>query len=240
MTENQLIAKLKELKEIKPRNEWVILAKSEVFNSAIKKKNKARQYNKGILEFLPAFFYQRKLALATASFLFVIAGVFGFAQYTMPGDFLFPVKKISEQTQTPLQIAYNRSQDLVQIVEENKTQNIKPAINELKASINDAAKNLVQSLSQPSDKSSIQQIVAEIKKIQDNNKKLETLGVILNDTSEAKELNDVLAPIVEREIETLEKATLLEDQNKTLDEIRKMYEEGKYSDALEKILTINN
>jgi len=152
---------------------------------------------------------------------------------------LFSVKKISEQAQSPLHVAYNRSEELVHIAKENRTQNLAPAISEFKASISDAAKNLVESLTIGS-KDSAKQIVQEVKKIQDNQKKLETLGVDIGQTQEAQELNSALQAIVESQIKDLEKTTLTEEQEGSLIEIKDLYEQQKYSDALERILLINN
>jgi len=240
MTEKELIKQLKTLKEIKPRKEWALLLKSEILNAeyaeqkiAVKPASKAWS----ILELFPLFNYQKKLVYAFATLCFFVVGVFGFAQYTMPGDLLFPVKKITEQTQTPLQVAYNRSEDLVQIIKENKIQNLDSAILEFKASVTDAAKTITQDLVKNNDKESIKVVMAEVKKIQDNQEQMKTLGVNIGD---AKELDDVLALIVQEQIDSLNESTLTEKQETALKEITELYEQGKYSDALEQILLISN
>ena len=156
----------------------------------------------------------------------------------MPGDLLFPIKKIAEQTQQDaLQVAYNRSEDLVQIVKENKTQNLDSAISEFKSSMVDAAKKLTQDLAKNSDNDSIKLAIAEVKKIQDNQKQLETLGINIG---EAKDLDNVLALLVQDQIESLDEATLTDKQQEELSDIKDLYSQEKYSEALEKILLINN
>ena len=240
MTEKELIKQLKTLKEIKPRKEWALLLKSEILNAeyaeqkiAVKPASKAWS----ILELFPLFNYQKKLVYAFATLCFFVVGIFGFAQYTMPGDLLFPVKKITEQTQTPLQVAYNRSEDLVQIIKENKTQNLDSAILEFKTSVTDAAKTITQDLVKNNDKESIKVVMAEVKKIQDNQEQMKTLGVNIGD---AKELDDVLALIVQEQIDSLNESTLTEKQEEALKGITELYEQEKYSDALEQILLISN
>jgi len=240
MTEKELIKQLKTLKEIKPRKEWALLLKSEILNAkyaeqkiAVKPATKAWS----ILELFPLFNYQKKLVYAFATLCFFVVGIFGFAQYTMPGDLLFPVKKITEQTQTPLQVAYNRSEDLVQIIKENKTQNLDSAILEFKTSVTDAAKTITQNLVKNNDKESIKVVMAEVKKIQDNQEQMKTLGVNIGDT---KELDDVLALIVQEQIDSLNESTLTEKQEEALKGITELYEQEKYSDALEQILLISN
>mgnify|MGYP001601627899 CR=1 FL=1 len=254
MQEKQLIDKLRELQQIKPRKDWVFLVKNQILADAkpafaesfgIAKKESIF----GILSFLPALIYQKKLAYAFATLLFVMVGMFGFAQYTMPGDVLFVVKKLTEQSQTAfvpqenqlknnLEIASKRLDDLTQVVKGNKIQNIAPAIREFQASIAQATKNLIDDIGQK-DSRSIKDIALQIKKIEDNKKELQTLGVDLGETQESKDLNNALAPLVQREIDDLEKTTLTEDQLKIMQEIKDLYADGKYSDALEKILLIS-
>lgn len=255
MEETKLINNLKKLQQIKPRKDWVILAKNQILNPYVETpviKQEEKKETIGILSFFPAvasLIYQRKLAYAFATLLFMMIGMFGFAQYTMPGDMLFSVKKLTEQSQTALvsqenqlknnfEIASRRLDDLTQVVKDNRTQNIAPAIKEFQASISEATKNLVATIEQK-DSQSIKDIVSQIKKIEDNKKELQTYGVDLEATQESKDLNDALAPLVQREIEDLEKITLTEEQLETMQKVKDLFTDGKYSDALEEILMIN-
>lgn len=246
MQETKLINKLKELQQIKPRKDWVILVKNQILAEP---KQAQKKQTFGILSFLPALIYQKKLAYAFACLLFVIVEMFGFAQYTVPGDILFSVKKLTEQSQTAFvsqenqlknnfEIASRRLDDLTQVVKDNRMQNIAPAIREFQASISEATKNLIDSIGQK-DLQTIKDIALQIKKIEDNKKQLQTLGVDLEATQESKDLNNALAPLVQREINDLEKTSLTEDQQKALNGIKELYDQQKYSDALEQILLIN-
>lgn len=245
MEETKLINKLKELQQIKPRKEWVFLVKNQILAEP---KPARKESIFGILSFLPALIYQRKLAYVFATLLFVMVGMFGFAQYTMPGDMLFSVKRMTEQSQTAFvspenqlknnfEIASRRLDDLTQVVRDNRMSNIAPAIREFQASISEATKNLIGSIGQK-DSQSMKDVALQIKKIEDNKKELQTLGVDLGATQESKDLNNALAPLVQREIDDLEKTTLTEEQQKALEEIKVLYAEGSYSEALEEILTI--
>ena len=84
MTEQQLISKLQELKQIKPRKDWVALSKMNILGSdAIGKKvSVAPKYQWKFSDIL-GLFYQRKFAYALASFLFIAVGVFGFIRYAV-------------------------------------------------------------------------------------------------------------------------------------------------------------
>lgn len=251
MEETKLINKLKELQQIKPRKEWVILVKNQILgadNRNTVKVVQERDWLK-VLGLLPALIYQRKLAYAFAAFLFVMAGMFGFAQYTVPGDMLFSVKKLTEQSQTAFvpqknqlqdnfRTANKRLNDLTQAVKDKKIQNIAPGIREFQASISSATRNLIDGIGQK-DSQSIKEIALQVKKIEDNKKELQTLGVDLEATQESKDLNNALASLVQREIDDLEKTTLTEDQQKIMQTVKDLYADSKYFDALEEILTIN-
>lgn len=246
MDKIELENSIRQLKEIKPRKEWASLLKSQILNSEqtqVIQAVKTPAADIKIMDIISGIFSQRKLAYASAlSLVFMVVGIFGFANYTMPGDIFYPVKKIVEQTQSQsaLKIAYNRSEDLVKVVKENKTQNLTPAITEYKASISDAVKNLTDTLaSNNSDKNSVEELLGEVKKIQENQKQLETLGVNVGDSEELSELDTILASIVENQIADMEETTLTEDQQKTLLEVKDLYQEGKYSEALEMILQID-
>jgi len=252
MSKNELENTIKQLKGIKPNQEWVSLLKSQILNPAEQKQVTfvaetpiLRQgfgmasKEIGIIDIISAIF-RNKYAYASATLVFMVVGVFGFVNYTMPGDLFYPVKKIAEQTQqTPLQIAYNRSEDLVKVVTENKTQNLTPAIDEYKASISDAVKNLTNSLSQDNDKKSVEEIIEEVKKLQENQKQLETLGVDMGDGNEMSELDSALSTIVGNQIADLEEATLTAEQQTVLLEVKDLYKQEKYSEALEMILGMN-
>ena len=246
MQENKLINTIRQLKEIKPRQEWASLLKSQILNTAEQKQVvqvAVPAQRIGIIDIISGVIFQKKFAYvsATLTFMFMVVGVFGFVNYTMPGDIFYPVKKIVEQTQSQsaLQIAYNRSEDLVKIVKENKTQNLAPAITEYKASISDAVKNLTNSLSADNDKKLVEGIIAEVKKIQENQEQLKTLGIKIEDSDEMSELESALAVIVENQIADLEETTLTKEQQTTLTEIKDLYEQGKYSDALEVMLQMD-
>jgi len=246
MNTKELENTIKQLKEIKPNQEWVSLLKSQILNPAEQKQVievvEMPEKKVGIIDIISGMIFQNKFAYATATLVFMVVGVFGFVNYTMPGDMFYPVKKIVEQTQsqTTLQIAYNRSEDLVKVVKENKIQNITPAITEFKASISDAVKNLTNSLSNDNSKDSVVAVLEEVKKIQKNQKELETLGISISGTEEMSELDSVMAIIVEDQIADLELATLTEDQEQVLIDAKDLFEQKMYSESLEKILEINN
>jgi len=249
MQKSQVIQKLIGLKKIKPREEWASLLKSQILAEQTAESVHVQfSFADVVSSFkfqVSSFFFARKYAYAFATILLVAIGVLGFAQSTLPGDTLFQVKKITEQSQAALMGTDSlknsvdnfkrRSQDLAKAARDNRTSNMPSAINEVRASISDVAKSIAQNSSKDSQTiKDIAVIVAEIKSLENS----KTLGDLAG-TTEIKELNDALAPLVMREINDLEKTTLTEEQQKTLSEIKDLYEKENYSEALEKILLIN-
>ena len=58
------------------------------------------------------------------------------------------------------------------------------------------------------------------------------------DMSENPDVKDLYQTVVQSQIADLEKTTLTDDMQKTLVEVKDLYNQGKFVDALEKILLI--
>ena len=261
ITEKQLISAIKELKEIKPRKEWAVLFKSTLLDNRVSNRISGqipaqKIGNWEIEKFIENWklkignSFARRLAYSFATLLFIMVGIFGFAQSTLPGDVLFPIRRISEQSQAALAGANSlqnniavydkRVQDLVSAVKNDRKANIPSAISEVKQSMTEAVKSIADAVKQEDGKS-IKDIAADVKRIQEGQKKLQTLGLDIGGADDsADELNNILEPLVQGEIADLEKSTLTEDQQKTLQEIKELYDKADYAGALEQILMINN
>ncbi|MCX6722529.1 MAG: hypothetical protein NT094_00480 [Candidatus Staskawiczbacteria bacterium] len=251
ITEKQLIEQIKTLKEIQPRKEWAVLLKSQILTekpafaeSFVETKQigikvvEQPAKSVGIMDILSFIFSQKKLAYSFAVILFLIVGTFGFMGYTMPGDLLFPVKKIAEQSQASLtgQTSINqdvaklnsRINDLSQVAKKGRMDNIPSAISEININAKALAKNL---------KSDLVKNPQTIKEIAVSLKTLANIpGADLSETPNVKDLYQI---VVESQIADLQKTTLTDDQKKVLIDIEELYKQGKYSEALEKILLIN-
>jgi hypothetical protein len=238
ITQKQLIESLSQLKEIKPRKDWAVLLKSQILaeHKAIPVPVKVKSV--GIMDIFSSLFFQKKLAYSFAAFVFVIIGLIGFARYTVPGDLLFPVRKIAEQSQAALTgqtglqnnvaALNNRIHDLAQVAKEGRTDNIPSAISEINANAKDLAQNLKDNPAQNSE--TIKEIASGLKTLAD---------VPGTDLSQNPDLKDLYQTVVQSQIADLQKTTLTDDQNKTLADAEDLYNKGKYTDALEKILLIS-
>lgn len=241
ITQKQLIEQIRALKEIKPRQEWVVLAKSQTFygKTAEERVVKIPARKISIFDIIASINLQKKFAYSFATLVFVIVGLVGFAQHTMPGDLLFPVRKISEQSQAALSgqtglkqnvaTLNSRINDLAQAAKQGKKNNIPSAISEVNTQVLELAKDLKNN--PVTDLATLKEIAASLKTLAD---------VPGTDLSANSDVKDLYQTIVESQIADLEKTTLTDGQNDILTEAKELYEQGKYIDSLEKILTIGN
>ena len=251
MEDKQLIFRLQELKQIKPRKDWVLLAKSDIFSlppaarasgmqtgdSFIKNGNKVVNkvdYSDVLLNVFSVIF-QRKFAYSLAVFLFVATGLFGFMKYSLPNN--TADVKVEQQSQgnlvsikSDVEDFKSKSKSLSQIAKSN-SQDISLAVKEVK----DAAEGLTDAIKK--DPQLVKDIALEV----NNNK---TYLNILGGEGELQGTLDVLyKATVEQLIKDFDRITLTENQQGSLDRIKDSFNqgkyEGKYSNALEDILLLS-
>ncbi len=239
MSESDLIKKIRLLKQIRPRKNWALLIKRELFKEP---PTTSRE-----VSFLSIFSPEKwwgvnyRFALATLLFMGILAsGAVNLAQNSLPGDFLYPVKRISEKSQAifvsekekpkaQLELANKRLDELTQIAEKNQAQKLAPAINEFKESLSQAAKKLKEP------QKLTKEIVDLTKKLEENRGKVEALGIVIG---ESEEFNNSLKEFVQREIEILEESSLTEKQEELLGEIKEDFDAENFTGALVKILLL--
>ena len=244
ITQKQLIESLKQLKEIKPRKEWAVLLKSQILTGEQTRAVVPAQ-KVSIFDVISNFKFQisnsfsRRLAYAFAVVLFLIVGVFGFAGSIMPGDLLFPVKKIAEQSQATLTgqtglqqnvaTLSNRINDLAQMAKDGRKDNIPSAISEINANAVVLTKNLKDN--SVKDAQTLKKIAVSLKILS---------AVHGADLTGNPEVKDLYQTVAQSQIADLQKTTLTDGQKDGLAQAEDLYDQGKYADALEKILLINN
>lgn len=236
ITQKQLISSLSQLKEIKPRKEWAVLLKSQIL--AEKQVEPIQAQSANFISTFSTAFFQKRMAYSFAAVIFLAAGILGFSKYTVPGDLLFPVKKIAEQSQAALTgqaglkndvaVLNSRINDLAQVAKAGRTDNIPSAISEINANVSELTKSLKDSPTQ--DPKTLKEIASSLKVLAD---------VPGTDLSANADVIDLYQAVAQSQISDLEKSTLTTDQKDTLAEAQDLYSQGKYADALEKILLIN-
>jgi hypothetical protein len=244
MTEKELINNLKELKGIKPKKDWVVLTKSRIL---------VEEPSYQSLDASVFSVFRYKLALAPLLGVFLVLGLFGFAQSTIPGDLLFSIKKITETVQVgmslpadkpmvQLQLANRRLTELSLMAERNQTESLAAAIQEFQNNISGAVKDIALMEKEITNPNALMELVEETKKISENKEKVETvLGTKINGT---KELEDAIGTIEKKTAEfliiDLENRTLSEESQSLLSEAKQDFEEEDYQEALYKLWQIYN
>jgi len=254
VTEKDLIKKLQILKDIKPRKEWVVLIKTQILGeqreqfSLIESLGLFFQFKLAKPAFARAkkvnFLLPPSLALGSLIAVFLLFGLFAFAQNSLPGDFLYPIKKIAERSQAvfvsendkpqaSLELANKRLEELTKIAETNQVKKLAPAINEFQASVSEATKSLSRMEATSSDPAAIKKMVEGTKELGGKIQEVKSLGVVIGE-EEFDELQGVSDKLeVELLISDLEKRTLwTEEQKEILNQMKELAEEGKYSEAL--------
>lgn len=236
MTEKELIGEIRRLRQIKPNKDWVVLTKNQILGQEEK-------YSNFVSIFRVLF---SKPAYASLVFVFLLFGFFAISQNSLPGEILYPIKKITEKTQAvfvsendkpkyTLEIASKRLEELNQIAQKNEVKKIAPAIQEFQANLSRAAENLSKTKN-----SDVLEIVSEIKRIKETKENIESSLATVIGESEMREIDSALLQLIEREIEDLEVTTLTDSQKEIFAKAVENFEAGNYSEALEKIWLLSN
>lgn len=235
MTEKELIGKIRRLSQIKPSKDWASLTKNQILGEEPK------------ISFFPYFELLARIkvlakpgsyfkpAFAGLMTIFVLFGVFSFAQNSLPGDILYSLKKIVEKGQAvfvssdekpvfQLKLANERLEDLVKA----PVKNLAPTISEFQANISEAAKNI-------SDESDLTRILEETMLLQVKIQKIEALGIVTGGTEALSyALNrEVIRREVNNLIENMENIILTEEKQGLLKEMKELVKDKKYQEAFE-------
>lgn len=257
MTEKELIKKIKELKQIEPSKNWVILTKNQILSEEkgidiIKKRQKSSI--SGLISVFNIFNVKPflKPALATVvSFCFLI-GILSFAQNALPGDLLYSVKKIKEkvnlvlisETDMPnaqLDLTQKKLNELTKIAEENKGKNLAPAVQEVEKAMKETAETLKKAVLIENDGKIAKEIKEKVEAIEKQKEAVEEILATKIKYSEEldKSVNSYYKNLVEQEIKELEDRELNPEQEELLQSAKELFEQENYQEALAKILFLS-
>lgn len=253
MEEKDLTAKISLLKGVKPRQDWVLLAKSRILGQADIPQVAPLHEGFGsriMTEAVSVFKYLtiEKPAFALASILlFMGAGISFHASQSLPGDTLYSLRSAGEDIQSrlasqgndvpQLQAAQRRMEDLKKIVEGNRSQNLASAIKEYENSVSEASKQLAKLAEENPEKAllagkEILELAAEKVRME------EVLGTKFGG-EESQSLAETIKIVVEIELADLETRTLSDTQKETYEKAKEAYAAGSYEAALENIWFIS-
>lgn len=238
MTEKDLIKGIKQLKGIKPREDWVLLTKNNILG------------NEPELSFVEKIrlVFQPKFTLAGGVSLMIIFGLIMITQHSLPGQLLYPVKRIAEKGRAlfvshqekqnyNLELVDKRLEELAKVSQANQVANLAPALNELETTKVEVRKGIsdLKNMSQKDAIAAAKKIAPKLSQINKRETQVfASLGLEPDDEQPAEKT------IVELLIKDLSEQTLNEGQMKLFQEAEKNYQYGNYNQALEEILTLSN
>ncbi|MDO8474017.1 MAG: hypothetical protein Q7S62_00460 [bacterium] len=239
MDEKELTTKLSLLKNIKPRENWVIFAKSQILSLA--KEEVRRSWIEDVFATVSFLRYMTKPAYVLPLLLvFVLGGVtLQASKNSLPGDALFTVRSIFEKaTLNNLELVQKRMGDLQKIAQENKVRNLSETVKEFKENVGRVSRNIALLVDKEPGKAL--QAGLELVQLQKDKAAIEQiLGTALDGDTE-KELKSATKYLVENELEDLLTRTLTDEQKKLLEEGIIAYQVEDYESALEAVWKISN
>ena len=149
MKEEEVIAKLTLLKEIKPKEDWVVLSRNKIMGVGLEPIRLKDQ--RKILDIVHFFRYIRhieKPAVVIPLLAILVVGGIAIEQTSssVPGDILYPVRTSLERTQqlNSIELAQLRLADLKEVVEANRVKNLPSTIREFEISVEKASQSLAE------------------------------------------------------------------------------------------------
>lgn len=256
MTEQELIAKIQELRSVKPRKDWVLLTKNRIFDresrGVMSPQTVMLHYISSLS--IPRFALMRPvLALST---LAVLAGLFGLTHNSLPGDLLYPVKKAAthgqatllsqDSAELSLNLAAQSASALKKIAKNNDIEKLAPAIQDYQKNLKSAS----ASLEGPKTSKNVIKIAELVGQIEKDSKEIE--GALQTEvakqereelvkktraalTEQIEEVGNKVGGIISAELQELAGNQLTDAQKEILSQAQAAYDAKDYATALQKI-----
>ena len=243
MEDKTLVQKISLLKDIKPKDNWVLFAKTQILSKTQEKVGQKLGFVKEIGHFVSHVRYLEKPAFVLATLALIVTGgvVYKVSQNSLPGDALYSVRSVIEKATTgsdPLEVAQRRLKDLRKVVEGNKVKNLSQATKDFNLSVSEVSKDLLALVENEPDKAL--QLSLKLVQLQKGKAQIEQiLGAVIGE-EETLELTNATKTFVESELTYLLNHTLTEEQNALLRKALFDYQAEDYGAALEKIWAISN
>ncbi|MFH1584787.1 MAG: DUF5667 domain-containing protein [Patescibacteria group bacterium] len=249
MEDQELAQKLSLLKRIKPRQDWVMLTRARIFKE---EPSQGRLISPLAVLGVLRYYCGRPAFVMPVLAVLVFGGILvQSAQKSMPGDTLYAVRSLMERAQyqmvvkdpalANLELASFRLQDLRQIAESNKVENLEPAIREFQESVVAASEDL-NKLAEAEPRKALQVQVKEklVQLGQERTAVEQILGAAIADEESegVSKWEEAIRKLVERELADAGQSTLSEDQEVLLGQIEQAAEEQDYEKALQLLLEL--
>jgi hypothetical protein len=253
MDDRQIIEKITLLKSIAPRQDWALSAKNQIL-AHVDNLTESRILQGGVAsrilgELASGFRYLEKPAFAFAGLMLLVGTglVVQLSAGSLPGDILYSVKSMREQTQlafspsqdralVQLQLARLRLDELKQVTQQNRTKDLAAAIKGYKDQVSQvfqAMPGLIQQ--KPQTALAVGRTILALQK--ERSELEQALGTSIGDDENA-DLKEATRLVVESELKDLATRTLNEEQTALVAEAVKASEAGNYDTALEFLLKV--
>jgi uncharacterized protein YoxC len=248
--EDKIIQKLSTLKNITPRQDWVLLTRTDILSSTKQEvRTPAPAFDLGQVFSVLRYFERPAFVLPVVAFVVLGGAVMQVSNNSLPGDTLYSVRSAVEQTKLNLvsteekplaylALAQKRLQDLEKVAQENRVANLPESIREFNASVAEVSKGFSQLVEKEPGKAL--QASRELVQLQKDKARVEQiLGAVIGE-QENSEIQNSTRILVEAELTDLTERTLQEEQKELLIEAIMAYQKGDYENALEFIWRISN
>ncbi len=231
MTENQFISKLKELKQIKPNQDWVFLTKNQILGQGDFVKPVSESSIISVFQtFFQARHFKPAFAVITAVLLLFI-GIAGFFHLTEEQI------EIAEVPEAPVEIFVEAEQaEMIILALEGLQTEVNRATETLKK-IEEPQKILEARNEVVSTIKAIREVIAEVEKLETKQDQI-LANIIKGVDGFENTLDRSEANFAINLIEFLETRTLTDAQQEILEKAQQAYIEGNYAEALEKSMMI--
>ncbi|MDO8633282.1 MAG: hypothetical protein Q7K38_01925 [Candidatus Wildermuthbacteria bacterium] len=233
MREKDILAKLTILKQIKPRQDWVVSTRRRILGIP-------DQGRFGVIDIVSYLSYLvRKPAFALAAFLLLLAG--GVAlQVTNQQlkDGLSQAEEEFQDTLASLELAQMRFDELKTAVQSSDPAQLPVAIRNFQERNAQASKDFVR-LVENSPKKALHAGLKLVQLQKEKSQLERVLGTTLG-TEDNQELENATKILIEQELSDLENRTLAEEQIAAFEEAKTAFEAGDYGLALEKVWQLSN
>ena len=247
MNEKEIIAKLQLLREIKPEKEWVVATREKIIPQ---RKQSISMWELFSYLGFKVFRPELRPAFAMGVFLATIMSIALFGLISInktqaPVISINPNVNFNDPAKY-LTLAEKKIQEIEKIAKSEGDGRITRILQDTQTAIEKAAKALPPKPENPERTKEIVKKVAEINKKAQEIK--QELGVEIDSsvlTSKTEEMikngiEDTTQKLVHIQIQMLENASLTEKQQELFEEAKMLYNQGKYQEALEKILVLTN
>jgi len=221
MTEQELITKLQSLKQIKPRENWVLFTKNQILN------NNSQEHTLENTNYLKAFgnmlgiVFGGKFAYSLAVLLFVAFGLYTFVSLQKDNNnSAIALLAAEAELKNNLTIMAEKSRNLVEAIE-SEPQKVEQAIEETKTAVKNATESVKNATESVKEDPSLMEVVA-LETIR-NRTYLNVAG-----REDLKETNEEFYNMTLKALfEYYGEKTITEDQEKELESIKNSHEKGE-------------